>query len=102
MNLTALSREFIVTYELQEDDFKELVAEFPLDFENVCQLRDEILAMKMPEILEGPELTESSLHFVPLRQLVVRRANRSQKQPRKSNRNRRHRRMQSQHHLLDD
>lgn len=43
-NLTALSREFIVTYELAQKDFNTLITDFPSDFEAVCQLRDRILS----------------------------------------------------------
>lgn len=32
VNLTALSREFIVVYELQQKDFNEMVGESPVDF----------------------------------------------------------------------
>ncbi len=49
VNLTALSREFLVTYELQQKDFDELVAQLPMDFETVCQLRDTILNTDIAE-----------------------------------------------------
>lgn len=36
VNLTAISREFIVTYELEHKDFEDLLAQEPNDFETVC------------------------------------------------------------------
>jgi len=49
VQLTALSKEFIVTYELEQKDFDELVSQYPADFETVCQLRDNILQNDFPE-----------------------------------------------------
>jgi hypothetical protein len=71
VSLTALSREFIVTYELRQKDFDELVALYPSDFETVCQLRDTILNTDIPESYEGPELLNPQTHFVPVKQLVT-------------------------------
>lgn len=36
VSLTALSREFTVTYELQQKDFDELLIQYPADFESIC------------------------------------------------------------------
>lgn len=54
VNLTALSKEFIVTYELPQKDFDQLIREYPIDFETVCQLRDSILHNNIIESYEGP------------------------------------------------
>jgi|JI6StandDraft_1071083.scaffolds.fasta_scaffold11661_2 hypothetical protein len=71
VSLTALSREFIVTYELRQKDFDELVALYPSDFETVCQLRDTILNTDIPESYEGPELLNPQTHFVPVKMLAI-------------------------------
>ena len=73
VNLTALSKEFIVTYELEQKVFDELVAQYPADFETVCQLRDTILNTDLPESYEGPELIDPKTHFVPINQFVIRK-----------------------------
>jgi hypothetical protein len=36
VNLAAVSREFIITYELQQSDFDELISQYPSDFESMC------------------------------------------------------------------
>lgn len=72
----------MVTYELQQKDFDELVSQYPVDFETVCQLRDNILNTEQPESFEGPELVDTRLHFVPINQFVIRKASRGVPQKR--------------------
>ena len=83
VRLTALSREFIVTYELQQKDFDELVAQYPADFEAVCQLRDNIHNTDIPESYEGPELLDPRMHFVPTKGFIVRKYLKNYSQRRK-------------------
>jgi hypothetical protein len=75
VNLTAISKEFIVTYELQQKDFDELIRDYLTDYEAVCQLRDNIQNSDLPECYEGPELLDSRFHFVPLKYHSIRRHN---------------------------
>lgn len=83
VNLTALSKEFLVAYELQQKDFDELVAQYPADFETVCELRDKILNLPTPESYEGPELLDPRFHFVPLRRFVINKCTKSYPQVRR-------------------
>lgn len=82
-NLTALSKEFLVTYELKQKEFYEHVAQCPADFETVCQLRDTILNTCHPESYEGPELLDPSMHFTPIKRLIIKKLNRNSPQLRR-------------------
>lgn len=72
-----------MTYELQQKDFDEMVAQHPVDFETVCELRDTILDRNMSESYEGPELLDPRLHFVPLKQLIIKKRSKNASQTRR-------------------
>lgn len=83
LNLTVVSKEFLVTYELKHKDFEDIVSQSPIDFETVCQLRDYILNTSPVESYEGPELVDPRMHFAPIKQIVVRKSQQRLPQARK-------------------
>lgn len=54
LDLTVLSKEFLVTYELKHKNFEDLVSQLPIDIETTCQLLDFILRTSLLESYEGP------------------------------------------------
>lgn len=102
VSLTALSKEFLVAYELEQKDFDESVSQYPLDFETVCELRDKILSLNIPESYEGSELIDPRLHFVPSRQLVIRKSSKGPTQIRRLRPRREHSPPSSRFDLMHD